>query len=566
MRLLTAGRLLAAGAGVALAWLAYWTHSRRDGLAATSYAVLLGSLSVTALCAAVTAHTGVPYKLVWIGTSLVVPLTLAAFAFDYYGITVPGGRSARLAAVGPAVLGGVGGAVVVVFTPQMSPGVTAPVTAPAALAPLTGLAGTLLDAGLYYTTAVMLLAVGLVVRTVRRYDHLDAGLAPVVSFVGVWPWLANLFVPQITAVAGLDVGVTVVAGGYTLSGVAAAVAVGPLGLFDSSPMAGKVAPEVVLDSVDDAVIVVDDDRRVLRLNAVARETFGVTDEEATAGPLSAVVDDDGLADGETVELDTVEGVRQFSVTRSVVRDRGDAARGSVLVLRDVTSRQTREQRLAVFNRTLRHNLRNDASSIVVNAELIADGGDPETCADRIVDTTQDLVDAAERAREIDRIGGEQTSVAVDELAETVVSTVADSYPEVSFTTAVPSVTLETDREALAVALRNVVENAAEHNDSAEPFVVVSAEETDDSLELAVADNGPGIPDHERAVIDAGEEDQLRHSSGLGLWTAQWGATAAGGRLRFADNDPRGSVVTLSLSTGRDSAGVPDGESRAESAV
>lgn len=50
-------------------------------------------------------------------------------------------------------------------------------------------------------------------------------------------------------------------------------------------------------------------------------------------------------------------------------------------------------------------------------------------------------------------------------------------------------------------------------------------------------------------MDAGEEDQLRHSSGLGLWTAQWGATAAGGRLRFADNDPRGSVVTLSLPTG-----------------
>jgi signal transduction histidine kinase len=193
-----------------------------------------------------------------------------------------------------------------------------------------------------------------------------------------------------------------------------------------------------------------------------------------------------------------------------------------LLLRDVTARQTREQRLAVLNRTLRHNLRNDASSIVANAELIGDGGDPETCADRIVDTTRDLVDAAERAREIDRIGGEQTTVAVDDLAETVVSAVADDHPNVSFTTAVPAVTVETDREALAVALRNVVENAAEHNDATEPFVVVSAEETDGSLKLAVADNGPGIPDHERAVIDAGEEDQLRHSSGLGLWTAQWG--------------------------------------------
>ena len=554
MQLLVVARLVAGAAGVTLAGLAFLAHTRRER-AATSYAVLLGSLAVTALCAAVTAHTGVPYKLVWLGTSLVVPLAFALFAFDYYGISVPTGRLARAVTVAPAVAGAVGGTVVVVATPQMSPGATAPVAVPAAVAATTGLAQTVLDAGLYYTTAVMLVAAGLVVRTVFRYDRLDARLAPVVAFVGVWPWAANLFVPEIAAATTLGVGVASVAGGYTLSAVGAAAAVGPLGLFDTAPMAGNVGPEVVLDSVEDCVVVVDDNGHVLRLNAVACETFGVTRTAATAGPLSAVVgvDRTALPDGTTVELETVDGLRQFAVTRSVVRDRGDARRGSVLLLRDVTARQTREQRLAVLNRTLRHNLRNDASSIVANAELIGDGGDPEQCADRIVDATRELVDAAERAREIDRIGGEQTTVALDEVSEAAVSAVAADYPAVSFTTAVPDVQLVIDRDAVAVALQNVVENAAEHNDSREPFVVVSAEETGDRVELAVADNGPGLPEHERAVLDAGEEDQLSHASGLGLWTAQWGVTAAGGRLRFSENDPRGTVVTLSLPTGTDSA-------------
>ena len=549
MQLLGAGRLVAGVAGVALAVLAVLAHTRRER-AATSYAILLGCLAVTALCAAVTAHTGVPYKLVWLGTSLVVPLALALFAFDYYGIDVPTGRLARAVTVAPAVVGAVGGTVVVIATPQMSPGATAPVTVPA-LAATAGFAQTLLDVGLYYTTAVMVMAVGLVVRTVLRYDRLDARLAPVVAFVGVWPWAANLFVPEIAAVTSLGVGVASVAGGYTLSAVGAAAAVGPLGLFDTAPMAGNVGPEVVLNSVEDCVVVVDDAGHVLRLNAVACETFGVTRAAATAGPLSAVVgvDRTALTDGTTVELETVDGLRQFAVTRSAVRDRGDARRGSVLLLRDVTARQTREQRLAVLNRTLRHNLRNDASSIVANAELIGDGGDPETCADRIVDATRELVDAAERAREIDRIGGEQTTVALSEVSEAVVGEVAADYPEVSFTTAVPDIQLVTDRDALAVALRNVVENAAEHNDTQEPFVVVSAEETADGVALAVADNGPGVPEHERAVLDAGREDQLSHASGLGLWTAQWGVTAAGGRLRFSENDPRGTVVTLSLPAG-----------------
>ncbi|ERH12863.1 MAG: signal transduction histidine kinase [halophilic archaeon J07HB67] len=552
MRLLVAGRLLAGVAGGVLAVLAFLTHARRER-AATSYAVLLGSLAVTALCAAVTAHTGVPYKLVWLGTSLVVPLALALFAFDYYGISVPSGRAARVVAVAPAVAGGLGGAVVVIATPRMSPGATAPVAVPAAVEAVGGVAQTLLDAGLYYTTAVMLVAVGLVVRTVVRYDRLDARLAPVVAFVGVWPWTANLFVPEVAAVTSLGVGVAAVAGGYTLSAVGAAAAVGPLGLFDTAPMAGNVGPEVVLDSVEECVVVVDDAGHVLRLNTVACETFGVTETAATAGPLSAVVgvDRETLTDGATVELDTVDGLRQFAVTRSAVRDREETRRGSVVLFRDVTTRRTREQRLAVLNRTLRHNLRNDASSIVANAELIGDGGDPETCADRIVDTTRELVDAAERAREIDRIGGEQTAVAISEVSEAVVSEVAADHPEVSFTTAVPDLELVTDRDALWVALRNVVDNAARHNDTREPFVVVSAEETGDGVELAVTDNGPGVPEHERAVLNAGEEDQLSHASGLGLWTAQWGVTAAGGRLRFSENDPRGTVVTLSLPTRAD---------------
>jgi hypothetical protein len=36
--------------------------------------------------------------------------------------------------------------------------------------------------------------------------------------------------------------------------------------------------------------------------------------------------------------------------------------------------------------------------------------------------------------------------------------------------------------------------AAEHNDADEPFVVVAADHTGEMLDIAVADNGPGIPE------------------------------------------------------------------------
>jgi signal transduction histidine kinase len=64
--------------------------------------------------------------------------------------------------------------------------------------------------------------------------------------------------------------------------------------------------------------------------------------------------------------------------------------------------------------------------------------------------------------------------------------------------------------------------------------------------VSVADDGPGIPDHERAVLTDGEETALEHGSGLGLWLVHWVVERSGGRLSFAENDPRGSVVRMDL--------------------
>jgi signal transduction histidine kinase len=538
-------RATAAGAGVALLWLAARTYTRREGPAAGSFAGLLGTLGVTALCTGATAHAGTAYKLVWLYTGLAIPLALARFAFDYYGITLVDSRGRLWTALAPAVVGAAGGTLVVLETMT---GPTVPV--------LTALPAVALDAataldrvGRYYTTAVMLLAVGLVVRTVYRYDHVETRLGPVIAFVGVWPWLANALVPAVPTSLGAGAGIAGVAGGYTASVLVAAVAVGPLGLFESSPMAGNVGPSVVLDSMDDAVVVVDDGDTVVRLNAVACETFGTTATAATGGPLTALLGDafDDPSGDDPVALDTADGVRQFRVTRSPVTDRTDCERGYVLVLRDVTRRRTREQRLTVFNRVLRHNLRNDANSIIGRARLIGDGGDPDPLADEIVDTTRDLVDVAERARELDRTltagprdGETDVSAAVDD----VIADVAADH-DVEITAAVPDdATAAVAPSLFDVVLCNVVENAAEHNDADQPLVTVTADVDGSWVDVTVADNGPGIPEQERAALERGTEEALTHGSGLGLWVVYWGLTRTGGRVAFADNDPRGSRVTL----------------------
>jgi sensor histidine kinase regulating citrate/malate metabolism len=88
-------------------------------------------------------------------------------------------------------------------------------------------------------------------------------------------------------------------------------------------------------------------------------------------------------------------------------------------------------------------------------------------------------------------------------------------------------------------------------------VALSGDVDGDTLSIAVADNGPGIPDHEQQVLEAGEESALEHGSGLGLWAVHWGVTRMGGDLAFAENDPRGSIVTVSIPVERATARTED---------
>jgi signal transduction histidine kinase len=98
------------------------------------------------------------------------------------------------------------------------------------------------------------------------------------------------------------------------------------------------------------------------------------------------------------------------------------------------------------------------------------------------------------------------------------------------------------------AVENVVENAVVHTEDAEPTVRVSlgTGAPSGAVDLRVADDGPGIPAREKAVLsDADEITQLQHSRGLGLWTARWVIEASGGELRFED-DGDGAVVVFRL--------------------
>lgn len=66
--------------------------------------------------------------------------------------------------------------------------------------------------------------------------------------------------------------------------------------------------------------------------------------------------------------------------------------------------------------------------------------------------------------------------------------------------------------------------------------------------MRIGDDGPGIPDHQRELIEQNvEESDLAHGNGLGLWLSKWIVEAYGGELHLPPTDDgEGAVVEFHL--------------------
>jgi signal transduction histidine kinase len=240
-------------------------------------------------------------------------------------------------------------------------------------------------------------------------------------------------------------------------------------------------------------------------------------------------------------------------------DQHDHLLGYAVVIRDVTARLTRQQRLEVFNRVLRHNLRNDVNVIYGHSELIRSRTDDEVIdnsAETILQTGQELIALSKEAQEADNILNiEETTereISLAPLIDDVLAAVTTACPRLTSSHDVSDdLVVAAQEKPLRLALTHLVENAIEHNDSEDPEVRVSASYTPDEqypLCISIADNGPGIPVKERRTIETGSETPLQHSTGIGLWIVRWVTTALGGELEFAERDPWGTIVSLNLPT------------------
>jgi PAS domain S-box-containing protein len=274
--------------------------------------------------------------------------------------------------------------------------------------------------------------------------------------------------------------------------------------------------------------------------------------------------DRGEWDGEVV-IERKDAQRcVVDATATAIHNDAGEIEGFVIIMSDVTERIQREQELQnrkeeldllrqILTRYLRHNLRNDLNVILGYGQLLAETeGVPAQQSqwiEKILETTDRLMGKSDTARMYSTLleqKGELSSYDLSEIVTDVTNTLREQYPEVTFDTETVEACPIRAREGIRQAITELIKNAAHHNDTPSAAVRVEVRNTSGG-QLLIEDNGPGIPDIERASLERGDETPISHSQGIGLWLSKWVIEGVDGELSIETPD-HGTRVTVDFSS------------------
>lgn len=326
-----------------------------------------------------------------------------------------------------------------------------------------------------------------------------------------------------------------------------------------------VARNTVVETLDDPVIVVDENERIIDVNPASVGMW--PDAEARIGdPFTDVCRD--LADEISIPADrnrethvTLERdgqQRHYSVTISAVsRDQRDDENWHSILLRDITALERSRSKLQQQNArldqvasTISHDLRNPISVVKGRLELLdvhvedlpvdedelatvhEDSAEIESATDRMLDIIEDILTIAREGQSVEAT----EPVSLETLA-------TDAWGHVdqkdATLTVAGDVTFEADRSKVLTILENLFRNALDHGpDDAE----IEVGPTDDGF--YVQDDGPGVPEVHREDLFEFGYTTSEAGTGLGLSIVRTMAEAHGWTVGYDDEYDDGARFVI----------------------
>ncbi len=356
--------------------------------------------------------------------------------------------------------------------------------------------------------------------------------------------------------------------------------------------------ETVMQSLSAGVISLDENNHVTMINEAARQLLRIEREQTPGVTLVALLPEEQR---EELRKMIQRAARAPSVTREVhftlanqtkldaavtvtaLHDPRGQSRGAVIVIEDLTELIEAQRRAAWSEvaRRMAHEIKNPLTPIKLSAERLAknllgdqngangnvaklDGlserqaGLVRECTTMIgaeVATLQRMVDEFSNFARLPNANLETASL--NEVVENTLKLYDERLDgirlESRLALSLPAVII--DGEQIKRALVNLIDNAAEALASVagdRRITVITREVAErETVELVVADTGPGISPEDRERIFDPYFSTRKRGTGLGLAIVNRIVAEHQGRIRVQENQPRGARFTIELPSGKE---------------
>jgi len=395
-----------------------------------------------------------------------------------------------------------------------------------------------------YAFALGVASIALLVGRAINVEGIYRRQAILLSLGAIVPLIAGtVFAAGLNPVPTLNIGtVSLAVTAFTFSW-----AVARHGLFTLVPVASQTAVE----QMDEAVIVTDIRSLIVDVNEAAAPFLTTDTDEATGNKVGESLrpfaippsHEDGDEDAAREVVSDPETGRYYQRVGMPLTDDDGVLMGQLIVLRDITDRKQREERLRQQNNQLEefasvvsHDLRNPLNVISARSQLARETGEQdhfeklEAAADRMDRLIDDLLQLARQGQTVN----ETQQVDLREVAGNAWQLV--EAPEASLEVD-GDITVEADRDRLQQALENLFRNATDHVGE---NVSLMLEPLDDGF--AVVDNGPGIPVEEQDLVLEYGHTTEEDGTGFGLAIVKEIVEAHGWDIRVMNGDMVASIT------------------------
>lgn len=422
------------------------------------------------------------------------------------------------------------------------------------------------------------------VRAVQTIDH-DATsyyvLTGGVVGMGVVGILAVLLLVYIKNLGGSVPASLVIVGDMAASGLVIGAIVGILLAMHADREAALVNFKQAVEHAGHSIYMVDPDGKITYVNPLFEQQTGYSASEAIGKSpkilSSGHHDDDFFGEmwdtinqGDTWQSQMVNKAKSGdiihvdqTVTPVMVED-GNHPKKFIAVNKDITARRRYErklketnEKLETLNSVLRHDVKNDVSIIKGWVDHLVDKVDEDNdihetlvevqaAVEHILEITESVRTYAESVVGDGDIETRSISVREPIASEVESRRRAFENAEIRVDGEIPDVHVA-GSQLLTTIVRNLINNAIQHNDKETPEVDVRVIEHKDTVSVEIADNGPGISKGERRrLFKRGEKGDNSDGTGIGLHIVKETVKAYGGKIRLRDNEPTGTVFEIVL--------------------